>query len=161
MTIKAGDKIPSVALKRLGADGMEEVSTDDLFAGKKVVMFGLPGAFTPTCSAKHLPGFIEKADQIGAKGVDSILCMSVNDPFVMKAWADQQGAGDKVAMLPDGNGTLTAAMGLELDVSAVGLGSRSKRFAMVVDDGTVTSIAIEENPGGLDVSSAESVLASL
>ena len=146
MTIKAGDKIPSVTLKRLGADGMEEVSTDDLFSGKKVVMFGLPGAFTPTCSAKHLPGFIEKADQISAKGVDSIICMSVNDPFVMKAWGDQQGAGDKVAMLPDGNGELTKAMGLELDVSAVGLGSRSHRFAMVVDNGTVSQLCPRGKP---------------
>ena len=161
MTIKAGDKIPSVALKRLGADGMEEVTTDELFSGKKVVMFGLPGAFTPTCSAKHLPGFIDKADQISAKGVDSIICMSVNDPFVMQAWGEQQGVGDKIAMLPDGNGDLTKAMGLELDVSVAGLGTRSHRFAMVVDDGTVTSFALEENPSGLDVSSAEAILASL
>ncbi len=161
MTIQAGDKIPSVALKRLGADGMEEVTTEELFSGKKVVMFGLPGAFTPTCSAKHLPGFIAKADQISAKGVDSIICMSVNDPFVMKAWGEQQGAGDKVAMLPDGNGELTKAMGLELDVTAAGLGTRSKRFAMVLEDGTVTSFALEESPSGLDASSAESILASL
>ena len=159
--MKAGDKVPSVALKRLGGDGMEEVSTDALFSGKKVVMFGTPGAFTPTCSAKHLPGFIEKAEQIAAKGVDSIICLSVNDPFVMKAWGEQQGAGDKVALLPDGNGELTQAMGLELDVSKAGLGTRCKRFAMVVDDGTVTDLAIEENPSGLDVSSAESVLAKL
>ncbi len=161
MSIETGDKIPSIALKRLGADGMEEVTTDELFSGKKVVMFGLPGAFTPTCSAKHLPGFIEKADQISAKGVDGIICMSVNDPFVMQAWGEQQGAGDKVAMLPDGNGELTRAMDLELDVSVAGLGTRCKRFAMVVEDGTVTSFALEENPSGLDVSSAESILAGL
>jgi len=160
MTIAQGDRIPNVTLKRLGADGMEEVSTEALFAGKKVVVFGLPGAFTPTCSAKHLPGFINQAGALAAKGVDDVICLSVNDPFVMKAWGEQQGAGDKVALLPDGNGDFTRALGLEFDVSAAGLGKRCKRFAMIVDDGTVSDLAIEE-AGAFEVSSAESVLSRL
>lgn len=160
MTIQVGDAIPSMTLKRLGPSGMEEITTDAIFKGKKVVMFAVPGAFTPTCSAKHLPGFIEHADAIKAKGVDTIVCMAVNDPFVMKAWGEQAGIGDKVMMLPDGNGALTKALGLEMDGTAYGLGHRSQRFALVVEDGTVTKLAVEP-PGAFGVSSAAAVLAEL
>ncbi|MDX1710381.1 MAG: peroxiredoxin [Rhodovibrionaceae bacterium] len=161
MSIQIGDRIPSVKLKHLTAEGMEEVSTDDLFAGKKVVMFGLPGAYTPTCSAKHMPGFIDKLDALKDKGVDAVLCLSVNDPFVMKAWGEDQGASGKVDLLPDGNAELTKAMGLDFDGSGAGLGTRSKRFAMVVEDGVVKHVAVEDAPGGMEVSSAEKVLEAL
>lgn len=157
MTIKVGDKVPSVTLRRIGADGMEEVNTDSVFSGKKVVLFGLPGAFTPTCSARHLPGYVEKAEAFKAKGVDGIYCLSVNDAFVMKAWADQQQSGDVVGMLPDGNGEFTKALGLEMDGTAVGMGTRCKRFAMVVEDGVVRHLAVEE-PGAFEVSSADKLV---
>lgn len=160
MTIQVGDRIPSVTLKRLGDNGMEEVSTNDVFKGKKVVMFAVPGAFTPTCSAKHLPGFVDSAGKLKEKGVDDIVCLSVNDPFVMKAWADSAGAGDKVTMLPDGNGEFTRALGLEMDGTGFGLGKRSQRFALVAEDGKVTKVAVEQ-AGAFDVSSAESVLKDL
>lgn len=160
MSIQVGNKIPDVTLKRLGADGMEEVSTGELFAGKKVVMFAVPGAFTPTCSAKHLPGFIDHADELAAKGVEAVACMSVNDPFVMQAWEKSQNASDIVEMLPDGNGDFTKALGLEMDGTPFGLGARSKRFALIADDGVVTELLVEEG-GGLDVSSAENVLSKL
>ncbi|MEM7444465.1 MAG: peroxiredoxin [Pseudomonadota bacterium] len=160
MSIQVGNKIPDVTLKRLGADGMEEVSTGDLFAGKKVVLFAVPGAFTPTCSAKHLPGFIDHADELASKGVDAVACMSVNDPFVMQAWEKSQNASDVVEMLPDGNGEFTKALGLEMDGTAFGLGPRSKRFALIAQDGVVEELLVEE-AGGLDVSSAENVLSKL
>jgi len=160
MTIKVGDTIPSMKLMAAGADGPKEVSTDELFKGKKVVLFAVPGAFTPTCSAKHLPGFVENADAILAKGADSIVCMAVNDPFVLAAWAKSQGVDGKITMLADGSGVFTKAMGLELDLVARGLGVRSQRFALIADDGKVTYLAIEP-PGGFDVSRAESVLAHL
>lgn len=160
MTIQVGDRIPSVTLKRLGDNGMEDVSTNDLFRGKKVVMFAVPGAFTPTCSAKHLPGFVDNVGKLKEKGVDDIVCMSVNDPFVMKAWAESAGAGDTVTMLPDGNGEFTRALGLEMDGTGFGLGKRSQRFALVAEDGKVTKVAVEQ-AGGFDVSSAESVLKDL
>ncbi len=160
MTIQVGESIPAVTLKRLGSNGMEEITTDAIFKGKKVVVFGLPGAFTPTCSAKHLPGFVEQAAAIKAKGVDTIVCLSVNDPFVMRAWGEQNDVEDKVLMLPDGNGTLTGVLGLEMDGTAYGLGQRSQRFAMVVEDGKVTKLAVEP-PGGFGVSSAPAVLAEL
>lgn len=160
MTIKAGDKIPSLKLKRLGADGMgdamEEVSTDELFAGKKTVLFSVPGAFTPTCSAKHLPGFVNHADAFKAKGV-SLVCTAVNDAFVMKAWGRQGGAEGKVAMLPDGNAALVKALGLELDGSGFGMGTRGQRFALLVEDGTVKDVQVEA-PGQFEVSSAEYML---
>ena len=159
MAIQVGDRIPSVTLKRLTDNGMQDVSTDEIFGGRKVVMFGVPGAFTPTCSNKHLPGFIENADQLKSKGVDQIVCMAVNDPFVMKAWGEQSGAADKVTMLPDGNGALTAAMGLDMDGSAHGLGTRCKRFAMVVQDGEVKKVAVDDS--GLKACSAEAILADL
>lgn len=160
MTIKVGDSIPSLKLMTATADGPKEVGTDEIFKGKKVVLFATPGAFTPTCSAKHLPGFVQLADAITAKGVDTIACMAVNDAFVMGAWAKEQGCGDKVLMLADGSGAFTKALGLELDLVARGLGVRSQRFALVADDGKVTHLAVEQ-PGGFDVSRAEAILAVL
>jgi peroxiredoxin len=160
MTIKVGDKIPSATLMQMRDGGPKPVTTAELFDGKKVVLFALPGAFTPTCSAKHLPGFIAQADAIKAKGVDTIACLSVNDAFVMGAWGDQQGAGDKVVMLADGNGDFTRALGLEMDGTRFGMGRRSQRYAMVVEDGTVTALNVEE-PGAFSVSSAEHVLNQL
>jgi len=160
MTIKVGDPIPSVKLKRLGDNGMEEVDTADIFGGKKVVLFSVPGAFTPTCSAKHLPGFIDKAGDLRAKGVDAIICTAVNDPFVMKAWGDGAGAGKAVMMLPDGNGDLVKSVGLEMDGTGFGLGHRGQRFALVAENGVVTHLAVEE-PGAFEVSSAEAVLNAL
>ncbi|MGZ5936899.1 MAG: redoxin family protein [Rhizomicrobium sp.] len=160
MTIKVGDKIPSATLMQMKDGGPKPVKTDDLFAGKKVVVFALPGAFTPTCSAKHLPGFVQNADALKAKGVDAIACVSVNDAFVMGAWGDQQKVGDKVMMLADGNGDLTKALGLEMDGSRFGMGKRSQRFAMIVDNGVVKQLNVEE-PGAFAVSSAEHVLTQL
>lgn len=160
MAIKVGDKIPSVKLKTMTKDGMKEMTSDEIFGKGKVVMFALPGAFTPTCSAKHLPGFIGKAGDIRAKGVDKIACLSVNDAFVMNAWAKDQNVGDKVLMLADGNADFTKAMGLEMDGSGFGMGTRSKRYAMVVQDGVVKHLAVEA-PGAFEVSSAESVLKNL
>ncbi len=160
MTIKVGDKIPSATLMQMKDGGPKPVKTDDLFAGKKVVVFALPGAFTPTCSAKHLPGFVQNADAIKAKGVDAIACVSVNDAFVMGAWGDQQKVGDKIMMLGDGNGDLTKALGLEMDGSRFGMGKRSQRFAMIVDNGVVKQLNVEE-PGAFAVSSAEHVLKQL
>jgi peroxiredoxin len=160
MSIKVGDKMPSATLMQMKDGGPKPVKTDDLFAGKKVVVFALPGAFTPTCSAKHLPSFVQNADAIKAKGVDAIACVSVNDPFVMGAWGEQQKVGDKIMMLADGNGDLTKALGLELDGSRFGMGKRSQRFAMIVDNGVVTKLNVEE-PGAFAVSSAEHVLTEL
>ena len=157
--IKVGDKLPSMKLAMATADGPKEVATDELFKGR-VVLFAVPGAFTPTCSAKHLPGFIQNIDAIKAKHVDSIVCMAVNDAFVMGAWAKDQGVDGKVLMLADGSGAFTRAMGLELDLVARGLGVRSQRFALIADDGKVTHLAVEQ-PGGFDVSRAEAVLSAL
>ena len=160
MTIKVGDKIPAVKLKHMTADGIKDITTDELFKGKKVVLFALPGAFTPTCSAKHLPGFVEKNAAVKAKGVDTIACLSVNDAFVMGAWGKAQNAGDKVLMLADGSGDFTKAVGLELDLTANGMGLRSKRYAMVVDNGVVKTLNVEA-PGAFEVSSADAVLKAL
>ncbi len=160
MTIKVGERIPSATLYQMTENGPEAITTDEIFKGKKVVLFALPGAFTPTCSAKHLPGFVGKADEIKAKGVDTIACLSVNDAFVMGAWGKDQGAGDKVLMLADGSAELTKAMGLELDLTPRGLGVRSDRYAMIVEDGEVTLLN-REAPRAFDVSSAETVLAAL
>lgn len=159
MTIKVGDTLPNVPVKYLGAEGIAATSTEELFSGKKAVMFAVPGAFTPTCSAKHLPGFVEHADAFKAKGVEVIVCMAVNDPFVMKAWNDKDG-GDGVFMLPDGNAELTKAIGLEMDGSGVALGLRSQRFAMVLDDMKVSHLAVD-GPGNFEVTAAEAVLAVL
>ena len=161
MTISVGERIPNTTLYHMTGDGPAAITTDELLGGKKVVLFGLPGAFTPTCSAQHVPSFLNNADALKAKGIDAIGCVSVNDAFVMGAWAKDQGTGDQILMLGDGSGELTKAIGMDLDLSARGLGVRSQRYAMVVDDGVVKSVVIEENPGGMDVSSAENVLASL
>ena len=158
--IKVGDKIPSVKLKHMTAEGIKDITTDELFRGKKVVLFALPGAFTPTCSAKHLPGFVQRAAEIRGKGVDAIACLSVNDAFVMSAWGKDQKVEDKVLMLADGNGDFTRAVGLEMDGSGYGLGQRSRRYAMVVQDGVVQALSVE-NPGAFEVSSAEAVLKAL
>lgn len=160
MAIGVGDKIPAGAVTKMGAEGPQPVSTGDLFDGKKVVMFAVPGAFTPTCSAKHLPGFVEKADEIRAKGVDTIACLSVNDVFVMDAWGKDQSVGDKVEMLADGSGDLTKALGTVLDLTERGLGVRSSRYSMIVDDGTVTQINLEEG-GGFEISDADTILGQL
>jgi len=160
MTIKVGDKVPSATLMEKQEGGPKPVKTDELFAGKKVVLFALPGAFTPTCSAKHLPGFIQNADAIKAKGVDVIACLSVNDAFVMGAWGDQQGAGGKVMMLADGNGEFAKALGLEMDATRFGMGRRSQRFSMIVDDGIVKALNVEE-PGAFSVFGAEHVMKQL
>jgi len=160
MTIKVGDKVPALAVKTKTAEGIQDVKTDELFGGKTVVLFALPGAFTPTCSAKHLPGYVEKAADLKAKGVDAIACLSVNDAFVMDAWGKDQKVGDNVMMLADGNADFTKAVGLEMDGSGYGMGTRSKRYAMVVKDGVVKELFVEE-PGQFEVSSADYVLGKL
>jgi glutaredoxin/glutathione-dependent peroxiredoxin len=159
-TIEVGASIPSLKLMTATAEGPREVTSDELFKGRKVVVFGVPGAFTPTCSAKHLPGFIQHANDFFAKGVGAIVCLAVNDAFVMGAWAKDQNADDRIIMLADGSATLTKALGLELDLTARGMGVRSQRFAMVVDDGKVSGLYVEA-PGGFDVSRAEAVLETL
>jgi peroxiredoxin len=160
MAIQVGDKLPEVSLKAMTADGIQNLSSSQLFGGKKVVLFALPGAFTPTCSAKHLPGFVERADEIRAKGVDSIVCVSVNDAFVMDAWGQAHGAGDKVLMAADGNGEFSKAVGLDFDASNFGMGVRSQRYVLIVDDGVVRHLAVEE-PMQFKVSSAEAILEAL
>jgi peroxiredoxin len=160
MAIRVGDTVPSATFMTFGASGPAPVTTDELFKGKKVALFALPGAFTPTCSAKHLPGFKEHAAEFRSKGVDTIACVSVNDVFVMKAWGENQGVGDDVLMLADGNGDFTRAMGLEMDASKFGMGSRSQRYSMLVDDGVVKEINVEQG-GEFKVSSAEYMLAQL
>ncbi len=161
MTISVGDRVPAVALKRLGAEGVKEVTAEELFDGKLVVLFGLPGAFTPTCSANHLPGFLGAADALKAKGVDSLGCVSVNDSFVMHAWGKDRGVGDRVLMLADGSGEFTAALGLTQDMSARGFGVRSRRYSMIVEDGVVKSLEVETGRGVVGVAGAEAVLAKL
>ncbi len=156
MTISVGDAIPELTLKVMGEKGPQDISTDELFSGKKVVLFAVPGAYTPGCSVTHLPGYVVNADVIKAKGVDSIICVSVNDAFVMGAWGQVNNA-EELIMLADGNGEMASALGLEMDASAFGLGKRSQRYAMVVEDGTVTHLAVE--PGaGISVSAAEAIL---
>ncbi|MDC1295760.1 MAG: peroxiredoxin [Myxococcota bacterium] len=157
MAISEGEKIPAVTVKNTD---MSDVTTDELFGGKKVVLFAVPGAFTPTCSNQHLPGYVENADALKAKGVDEIICLSVNDAFVMGAWGEDRGTGDKVRMIADGNGDLTKALGLEMDGSGIGFGLRCQRFAAIIDDGTVTKLAVEA-PGKFEVSAADAILAAL
>jgi len=157
MTIKVGDTIPSMKLMVATADGPKEISTDEIFKGKKVVLFAVPGAFTPTCSAKHLPGFVQNADAFKAKGVDTVACISVNDAFVMGAWGKDQGTGEKVTMLADGAAAFAKAIGLELDLNARGMGWRSQRYALVAEDGKVTHLGVEA-PGGFELSKAEAIL---
>jgi peroxiredoxin len=160
MTIQVGDRIPSMTLTRPSSDGPQPVQTDDYFAGRKVAIFAVPGAFTPTCSARHLPGFVEKAGEIRAKGVDEIAAVSVNDVFVMDAWGKQGGAEGKVTMLADGNGEFADALGLSADFSKFGMGKRSQRWSAIVDDGVVKELNVEE-PGAFSVSSAEFMLNQL
>lgn len=159
MTIKVGDIVPAGKFKRMTGEGPKEISTDEVFKGKKVAFFAVPGAFTPGCSITHLPGFVVQADKIKAKGVDTIACMSVNDAFVMGAWGKAQNA-DELLMLADGNGEYTAALGLELDATGFGMGKRSKRFGMIVENGKITYLGIEA-PGEIKVSSADAILAQL
>lgn len=158
--IKVGDTIPSVTVTAATADGPKQVSTGDVFRGRTVVMFAVPGAFTPTCSARHLPGYVENVDALKQKGVDEVVCLAVNDAFVMGAWARDQGVDGRLLMLADGSCAFTKALGLELDLTARGLGIRAQRFALVAQDGRVTHLAVEQ-PGGFDVSKAENVLAVL
>ncbi len=161
MAIKAGESLPlDLKLKEMGEGGPKDVSVGDIFKGKKVVLFAVPGAFTPTCSMKHLPGFLEQAGAIRAKGVDEIVCLSVNDAFVMGAWGKANSAAGKVRMIADGNGDFTKAVGLSLDASGFGMGARSQRYAMIVNDGKVLELLVEPGPG-LNLSSAESVLGKL
>lgn len=160
MAIKAGDRMPSGTFGVMTGSGPGAMSTDELFSGKKVVLVSVPGAFTPTCSMNHLPGFVDSADEIREKGVDTIACMAVNDVFVMHAWGKDRHVGDKVLMLADGNGEYTRALGLEMDGSKFGLGMRGKRFAMVVEDGVAKHVAVEE-PGKFEVSKAEAILDAL
>lgn len=158
MSIQAGEKMPSGTFGIMTGAGPGSMTTDELFSGKRVVLVSVPGAFTPTCSMNHLPGFIDKADAIRQRGVDTIACMAVNDVFVMDAWGKDRGAGDDVLMLADGNGEYTSALGLEMDASGYGMGRRGKRFAIVVDDGVATHVAVEA-PGKFEVSDAQTLLA--
>ncbi|MDP6804271.1 MAG: peroxiredoxin [Rhodospirillales bacterium] len=160
MTIGLGDRIPSVTLKVMGSEGIEDVDTDSLFKGKRVALFAVPGAFTPTCSAQHLPGFVDNAAALKAKGVDEIVCLSVNDAFVMDAWGKAHNTGDKVKMVADGNAQLTQALGFELDASGAGLGTRSRRYSMIVENGQV-KVLNAEAAGAFEVSSAEHMLSQL
>jgi glutaredoxin/glutathione-dependent peroxiredoxin len=160
MTIKAGERMPKGTLKRMTKEGPKDFSTDELFKGKVVVLFSVPGAFTPTCDAKHLPGFVQLADQIRAKGVDTIACMAVNDVFVMNAWGKASGVGDRILMLADGNGEYARALGLELDAKGFGMGTRGQRFALIVRDGVATQVNVEA-PGQFKVSAAEYLLGQL
>jgi peroxiredoxin len=160
MTIKVGDKLPSATITEATAEGPKPISTDQFFAGRKVALFAVPGAFTPTCSAKHLPGFKQAAQDIRAKGVDAIACISVNDAFVMRAWGEEQAVGEDIVMLADGNGDFTKALGLEMDGTRFGMGLRSQRYSMVVEDGVVKELNVEE-PGEFKVSAADYMLAQL
>ncbi|CAN7210441.1 peroxiredoxin [Phenylobacterium sp. LjRoot219] len=160
MTIKVGDKLPSVTLTEATAEGPKPVKSDDFFKGKRVALFAVPGAFTPTCSAKHLPGFKLSAHDLKGKGVDAIACLSVNDAFVMRAWAEDQAVGDDIAMLADGSGDFTKAIGLEMDATGFGMGKRSQRYSMIVEDGVVTTLNVEA-PGEFKVSAADHMLTQL
>jgi glutaredoxin/glutathione-dependent peroxiredoxin len=160
MAIKPGDRMPSGTLKTMTKDGPKDITTDEIFKGKKVVLFSVPGAFTPTCDAKHLPGFVQLADQVRAKGVDTIACMAVNDVFVMNAWGKHSGVADKILMLADGNGHYAKSLGLELDASGYGMGTRGQRFAIIVKDGVAEHVNVEAL-GQFKVSAAEHVLGQL
>ena len=160
MTIKVGDKVPNVTISQATAEGPKPVQTGDFFAGKTVALFALPGAFTPTCSAKHLPGFKQQAPTLKAKGVDTIACLSVNDGFVMRAWAEDQAVGEDILMIADGSSEFTKAVGLELDGTKFGMGPRSQRYSMIVKDGVVTSLNVEQG-GEFKVSSADYMLGQL
>ncbi|MBJ26153.1 MAG: peroxiredoxin [Rhodospirillaceae bacterium] len=161
MSISVGDKIPSINFKQLGDDGLKDVVAEEYCKGRKVVIFAVPGAFTPTCSAQHLPSFQNNAEALRSKGVDAIACVSVNDAFVMQAWGQSQNVGDDIDLLADGNGDFARATGLTLDGTGFGLGERTTRFSMLIEDGVVTQLNVEENPGELNVSSAEHLIANL
>jgi glutaredoxin/glutathione-dependent peroxiredoxin len=160
MTIKAVDTMPAGVLTHMTKDGPQKITTNQLFGGKKVVLFSVPGAFTPTCDAKHLPGFVQQADALKSKGIDTIACMAVNDVFVMNAWGKASNVGDKVLMLADGSGDFTRAVGLELDLTKGGLGKRSQRYSMLVDNGVVKQLNVEK-AGQFEVSSADAMLKGL
>ena len=161
MTIKVGDRLPDATFKVNQNGDISDLSVADLTAGKKVVLFAVPGAFTPTCHAKHVPSYLEHYDAIKAKGVDTIACIAVNDPFVLGEWAKSTGSGDKIMLISDGNAEFTKAIGLDFDGSGFKLGTRSKRYAMIVDDGVVTTLAVEEAPPMMEVSSGEHILKAL
>lgn len=161
MAINVGDRLPDVNLKQLTSEGIKDVSIGELTRGKRAVVFAVPGAFTPTCSERHLPGFLESAEAIRAKGVDAIACVAVNDPFVLNAWDKANNVGGRVQILSDGNGEFTRAIGLELDGSGFGLGLRSQRYAMVVEDGVVKTLLVEEVPTQAETSSARAILEAL
>ena len=160
MTIKVGDRLPEATFRRMTPDGLKEITTSELCAGKRVVLFAVPGAFTPGCSKVHLPGFVERADELKDKGVERVVCIAVNDPWVMDAWGKAHGVDDRILLLADGNAEFTRAMGLEMDASGFGLGVRSRRYAATVENGVITSLAVEPGPG-ISVSSCEAVLSSL
>jgi peroxiredoxin len=160
MTVKVGDAVPTATLTTFGPSGPQPITTEELFKGKTVALFAVPGAFTPTCSAKHLPGFKTHAADLKAKGVDTIACVSVNDVFVMKAWGENQGVGDDILMLADGNGDFTKAVGLELDAGRFGMGQRSQRYSLIVKDGIIKELNVEQG-GEFKVSTAEYMLAQL
>ncbi|HEV2748810.1 MAG TPA: peroxiredoxin [Allosphingosinicella sp.] len=157
MSIQVGDRLPSTTFSKATPDGPQPVESDEYFRGRKIAVFSVPGPFTPTCSARHLPGFIDKADELRAKGVDEVACTAVSDAFVMNAWAEQAGAAGKVTMLADGNGEFVKALGLEMDASKFGMGQRGQRFSMLVEDNVVTQLNVEE-PGAFNVSSADYLL---
>lgn len=160
MTIKVGDRVPSATFAKATPEGPESVSSDDFFKGRRVALFSVPGAFTPTCSARHLPGFVERADEIKSKGIDEVACTAVNDAFVMGAWGQSADAGDKVTMLADGNGEFANAAGLTMDAAKFGMGTRAQRYSMIVNDGVVEQLNVEE-PGAFNVSSADYMIERL
>jgi len=161
MTINVGDKLPSVTLRQVTPEGPKEITTDEFFRGKKVALFAVPGAFTPACSQRHLPGYVEKAADIKGKGVDEVACVAVNDPAVLTAWGKDQRCEGKVTMLADGSGDFARALGLELDLIKNGLGMRSKRYSMLVENGVVKSLNVEQSPGQVELSGAEAMLKAL
>lgn len=161
MTIAVGDRLPEATFKVRSPEGLKDMTTGELTAGKKVVLFAVPGAFTPTCHAKHLPSYVENHEKLRARGVDTVACIAVNDAFVLDAWAKAGDAEGKVLMLADGNGTFTRAIGMDFDGSGFGLGTRSKRYSMLVEDGILKALNIEESPGVMDVSGADGILAAL
>lgn len=161
MTIKTGDTVPNVTLKRMGASGIEDVMVADYLKGKKVVLFGTPGAFTPACAQKHLPGYVAHADKIKSQGIDEIICVSVNDPFVMKHWGEVSEASGKVTMLPDWSAELVTALGLTFDASGAGLGMRAKRFSMIVENGVVVDLQVEDVPSSVELSGADACMVRL
>ena len=161
MTIQVGDRLPQSTFRTMGPEGPKPVTTDEVFKGRKVVLFAVPGAFTPTCHRNHMPGFVAKADEIKAKGVDAIVVTAVNDVFVMDAWTKQSGCDGKIEFIADGNGDFAKAIGLTVDASGNGLGIRSKRYSMVVDDGVVKTLNVEETPGKAEVSGADNLLKAL